>query len=94
MESRGEERSTFRSARPSERVLDWRREEQAGAGRLQEVEGCLAPLYVLPPGMLRVLDWRQKEQAVGRVLGEGEMPEDGAEARHPRGQGLGQLGPG
>ena len=31
------------------RVLDWRREEQAGAGWLQEVEGFLAPLYMLPP---------------------------------------------
>ena len=30
------------------RVLDWRREEQAGAGRLQEVEGCLAPLFMTP----------------------------------------------
>ena len=31
------------------RVLDWRREKQAGAGWLQEVEGFLAPLYMLPP---------------------------------------------
>ena len=39
--------------------------------------------------MLRVLGWRRKEQA-----GEGKIPEDGEETGHPRGQGLGQLGPG
>ena len=37
-------------------VLTWRREGQAGAGWLQEVEGeveegCLAPLYMTPPGI-------------------------------------------
>ena len=39
--------------------------------------------------MLRVLGSKRKEQA-----GEGEIPEDGEETGHPRGQGLGQLGPG
>ena len=47
--------------------MDWRREEQAGAGRLQEVEGCLAPLY-MTPRWVRVLDWRREEQAgAGRL---------------------------
>ena len=39
-------------------VLTWRREEQPGAGRLQEVEveveveeGCLVPLHMTPPGI-------------------------------------------
>ena len=63
------------------RVLDWRRREQAGAGWLQEVVGCLAPFYLLPPGVLRVLGWRRKEQAVGRDFEhEGEQVEEGAVA--------------
>ena len=42
-----------------------KREEQAGAGRLKEVEGCLAPLYIMPR-WVRV--WNRDERAgVGRL---------------------------
>ena len=47
------------------RVLGRKREEQAGAGRLKEVEGCLAPLYIMPR-WVRV--WNRDERAgVGRL---------------------------